>query len=305
MFQLSTVLVTGATGRQGSAVSRALLERGHRVLALVRSAMAHEARALEQRGAQLVEGDFDEPVLLEEAMREADAVFAMATPFGPGGLEAEVRHGRHLIEAAKLSRVPYFLYSSVAGAQQGTGIPHFETKRVLEEELRHSGLMHTVVAPVFFMDNFLGPAYAQRLHEGALALALPPHKGLQMTSTRDLASLCVRLLEEPERMEGQRLEVASDEVTGEQAAALLSYVSGHRLRYEQVPLMAVRSRSAELELLFGWLQREGFRAEISHLRQDFPEVGWHSFLDWARLQDWSALLGTPWRGALAAEPSFT
>jgi uncharacterized protein YbjT (DUF2867 family) len=305
MVQLSRVLVTGATGRQGGAVCRRLLERGHGVLALVRSATTHEARALEQRGAQLVVGDFDEPGLLEEAMRSVDAVFAMATPFGPGGLEAEVRHGRHLIEAAKLARVPSFLYSSVAGADQETGIPHFETKQVLEEQLRLSGLRHTVVAPVFFMDNFLGPAYAQRLHEGALALALPPHKGLQMTSTRDLAALCVRLLEEPERMQGQRLEVASDEVTGEQAAALLSYVSGHRLRYEQVPLKAVRCRSADLELMFDWLQQEGFHADISLLRQAFPEVGWHSFLDWARLQDWSALLGTPWRGALAAEPSFT
>ena len=204
MVQLSPVLVTGATGRQGGAVCRKLLERGHTVLALVRSPESLEARALEQRGARLVVGDFEEPDSLEAAMRDVGAVFAMATPFTVGGLEAEVRHGRHLIEAAKLARVPYFLYSSGAGANQGTGVPHFETKHVVEEELRRSGLAYTIVAPVFFMDNFLGPAYAQRLHEGALALALPPHKGLQMTSIRDLAAFCTRLLEQPEGLWGQR-----------------------------------------------------------------------------------------------------
>lgn len=305
MLQHRTVLVTGATGRQGGALCRKLLERGHRVLALVRAPEALEARALEQRGARLVEGDFDEPALLQESMRGVDTVFAMATPFGPGGLEAEVRHGRHLIEAATLARVPQFLYSSVAGADLGTGIPHFETKGVLEQCLRRSGLAYTIVAPVFFMDNFLGPAYAQRLHEGVLALALPPHKGLQMTSTTDLAALCTLLLERPEGMEGRRIEVASDEVTGEQAAALLSHVSEHKLRYEQVPLKAVRCRSADLELMFEWLQHEGYHVDLAGLRREFPEVGWQTFSDWARLRNWSALLGTPWRGPVAAEPSFT
>jgi len=302
MFRPLTVLVTGATGNQGGALARLLLKRGHRVLGFVRSPESPAAKDLEQRGAELVLGDFDDPDSLEHAMQGVDAVFAMATPFQGGGLEGEVRYGRHLIDAAKLAHVRHFLYSSVAGADQNTGIPHFETKHVVEEHLRQSGLPSTIVAPVFFMENFLGPAFAQRLHEGVLSLPLPPHRGLQMIPVADIAAFCARVLEWPEDLLGRRIEVASDEVTGEQAAALISYVSGHKLRYEEAPLEAVRARSEDLARMFGWFQKEGYHADVSLLRRDYPEVGWHTFEDWARVQDWDALLGTTWRGPVAAEP---
>lgn len=302
MFRPLNVLVTGATGKQGGALARLLLKRGHRMLAFVRSPESPAALELLQRGAELVAGDFDDPDSLEHAMRGVDAVFAMATPFQGGGLEGEVRHGRHLIDAAKLARVRHFLYSSVAGAAQNTGIPHFDTKHVVEEHLRRSGLPYTIVAPVFFMENFLGASYAQGLHEGVLSLPLAPHQGLQMVSMADLAAFCTRVMEWPEELFGKRIEVASDEVTGEQAAALLSYVSGHKLHYEEMPLEAMRSANEDLGRMFEWLQRVGYHANIALLRRDFPEVGWHTFEDWARVQDWDALLGTAWRGTTVAGP---
>jgi uncharacterized protein YbjT (DUF2867 family) len=300
MFQPLTVLVTGATGKQGGALARLLLKRGHRVLAFVRSPDSAAAKELELRGAELTPGDFDDPDSIERAMRGTDAVFAMATP--AAGLESEVRHGRHLIDAAKLARVRHFLYSSVAGADQNTGVPHFETKHVVEQHLHQSGLPSTIVAPVFFMENFVGPSFSQRLHEGVLSLPLPPHRGLQMVPMADLAAFCARILEWPDEFFGRRFEVASDEVTGEQAAALIAYVSGHKLHYEEAPLEAVRSRNEDLARMFEWLQTVGYHANISGLRRDYPEVGWHTFEDWARVQDWDALLGTTWRGATAAEP---
>jgi uncharacterized protein YbjT (DUF2867 family) len=302
MFRPLTVLVTGATGKQGGALARLLLKRGHRVHAFVRSPDSPAARELAERHAELVPGDFDDPESLERAMQGVDAVFAMATPFQGGGLEGEVRHGRHLIDAAKIARVRHFIYSSVAGADQNTGIPHFETKHVVEEHLRRSGLPYTIVAPVFFMENFLGDSYVQGLREGVLSLPLAPHRGLQLVPMADLAAFCTRVMEWPEELYGKRFEVASDEVTGEQAAALLSYVSGHKLHFAETPLEAVRSANEDLGIMFEWLQRVGYHANISLLRRDFPEVGWHTFEDWARVQDWDAMLGTAWRGTSAAGP---
>ncbi|OJH36070.1 NmrA/HSCARG family protein [Cystobacter ferrugineus] len=304
MSRLLTVLVTGATGKQGGAVARMLLARGHQVHALVRSPDNAQAKALAHLGAQLVPGDFEEVDTLEHAMMGMDAVFAMATPFGEQGLEGEVRHGRHLIDAAKIARVPHFIYSSVASGNQPTGVPHFETKLVLEEHLRHSTLPYTILAPVFFMENFLGPLFAQRLHEGMLAMPLPPHRGLQMIALADFGAFATRVMETAEDFIGKRIELASDEVTGEQAAALVSYVSGHKLRYEEVPLEAIRSRSEDLARMYAWLQTEGYHVDSTLLRQDYPDVGWHTFEDWARIQDWSGLLGTTWRGPVAAEPSL-
>lgn len=303
MSRRLTVLVTGATGNQGGAVSRLLLQRGHHVLALTRHPQELAARELGKLGAEVVQGDFDEPEVLEQLMSGVDAVFAMATP--AAGLEDEVRHGRHLVDAAKFARVPHFVYSSVAGADQSTGVPHFETKHVVEQHLRASSLPSTILAPVFFMENFVGPLFAQRMHEGVLALPLPPHRGLQMVALKDLAALCVQVMELGEEYFGRRIEVASDEVTGEQAAALISYIAERRLRYEEVPLEAVRSRSEDMMRMYEWFAHEGYHVPIPLLRQDYPRVGWHTFEDWARTQDWSALLGTTWRGGTAAEPALT
>ena len=304
-MRLLTVLVTGATGQQGGAVSRMLLKRGHRVLAFVRSPEAPAARELEKLGAELIAGDYEEVESLEEAMRGVDAVFAMATPFAGEGLEGEVRHGRHLVDPAKFARVPHFVYSSVAGAERDTGVPHFDTKRVVEEHLRASGLAYTILAPVFFMENFAGPPHTERLREGVLALPLPPHQGLQMVALTDMAAFCARVMEQPEEFLGQRIEVASDEVTGEQAAALIAYVSEHKLRYEELPPTARSAGSEDFERMFAWLRQEGYHANIALLRRDYPEVGWHTFEDWARTQRWEGLPGGHARGQDAADSTFT
>src|SRR5690349_15287683 len=102
-FPLS-VLVTGATGQQGGALARHLLHQGCRVLALTRRPGSASAKALEALGAELVPGDFEDSASLEKAARRADAVFAMATPF-EAGIYAEVRHGLHLVDAARLAGV--------------------------------------------------------------------------------------------------------------------------------------------------------------------------------------------------------
>jgi len=298
MFHPLTVLVTGATGQQGGALARLLLKRGHHVLAFTRNPSAPAALELKQRGAELVIGDFDDVDSLVQAMRGAQAVYAMATPseWGPG---TEVRHGRNLIDAAKLAHVRHFLYSSVASANQDTGIPHFDSKFEVERYLQRSDLDWTIIAPVFFMENFTSPLFAHGLHAGLLSMGLPHHRGLQMVPVADIAAFATRVLELPEEFLGQRIDIASDEVTGEQAAALISYVSEHKLRYEEIPLEQLRTRSEEMARMYEWFDRVGYQANIAGLRRDYPEVGWHTFEDWARAQDWSALLGTTWRGTHA------
>src|SRR5919202_5539146 len=63
-----TVLVVGATGRQGGAVASHLLETQFRVRALVRDPQKPRARALAESGIELVQGDLDDHVSLERAL---------------------------------------------------------------------------------------------------------------------------------------------------------------------------------------------------------------------------------------------
>jgi nucleoside-diphosphate-sugar epimerase len=52
-----TVLITGATGRQGGAVIRHLLPKGWKLRALTRDPGSHSARSLKDNGVEVVQGD--------------------------------------------------------------------------------------------------------------------------------------------------------------------------------------------------------------------------------------------------------
>ena len=96
-----SVLVTGATGRQGGAVARQLLSRGHRVTAFVRDAGAPAAVELRSLGAELTVGNFDDVDSIVRAAQGMDAMYAMATPF-EAGVNTEIRQGLNLADAARL-----------------------------------------------------------------------------------------------------------------------------------------------------------------------------------------------------------
>src|SRR3954463_16812025 len=128
---MSNVLVTGATGKQGGAVTRELLRKGHRVRALTRKATGAAAQELARLGAEVVTGDLEDRSSVDAAMRGVDAGFAAGTPF-EGGPESETRQGIHVADAAKAAGV-YLVYSSVANADRKTGIPHFDSKAEVEK----------------------------------------------------------------------------------------------------------------------------------------------------------------------------
>lgn len=281
-----SVLVTGATGQQGGALARHLLNQGYRVIALTRRLESPAAQALAALGAELAVGDFEDPSSIEAAARRADTFFAMATPF-ESGIEAEIRQGMNLVDAARRAGVRHFVYSSVAGADRLTGIPHFDSKHEVEGYVRRSNLPYTIVAPTFFMENFTGPMFREGLEMGVLAMGLSPTHGLQMVAVEDLAHFIGRVIATPEDFFGERIDVASDEVTGQQASDLLSYVSGHRVHYQQIPLSLIARQSEDLARMYEWFEQEGYHADILTLRHEYLRVGWHTFEEWARNRDWS------------------
>ena len=140
------ILVTGATGRQGGAVARELLDRGYQVRGLTRNTQSSRAQALVQLGLEMVKGDYDDVASLERALDGAYGIFGV-TDFWEHGFEQEVQHGKNLIDAALRSNVQHFVFSSVASANQDTGIPHFDSKWEIEKYLRASAVPYTVVRP--------------------------------------------------------------------------------------------------------------------------------------------------------------
>ena len=59
------ILITGATGNQGGAIARQLLSKGYRVRAMTRNPESEKSRSLAALGAEVVQGEFDDPASLE------------------------------------------------------------------------------------------------------------------------------------------------------------------------------------------------------------------------------------------------
>jgi uncharacterized protein YbjT (DUF2867 family) len=275
------VAVLGATGRFAPVVPR-LLERGHRVRAVTRRPESAAAHGLRELSVEVVPGDFADGASLEAALAGVDAAFAGGTAH-KAGPQGEAQPGINLAEAVKASGAPHLVYVSGAGADRASGVPVLESKREVEARMRELGARHSILAPVYLMENLFNPWNRAALHEGKLPLALPPTQSLQQVATVDVAAFAVLVLERAQEFAGERIELAGDELTGPEAARQLGRVSGREFKSEQVELAELPS--PELARLFEWLAREPFDVDIAALRRSYPEVAWHSFEAWAASND--------------------
>jgi uncharacterized protein YbjT (DUF2867 family) len=277
------VAVTGATGAQGGATARALLQRGHRVRALTRR--PETAEALRTSGADIVTADFDSPTSLDAAFEDVDAVFLMTTPFG-ADLDTEVRQGIDAVDAAVRAEVGHIVFTSAANADRDTGIPHFDSKYVIEQHLAKATTDWTVLGPAAFMDNYLGHWVADSLRRGKFPLPLQPGVALKLISAADIGRFAALVVDRHDEFIGRRVDIASDELTGEQLAGELARATGRPVEFEPVPLEQARGYSEDLRTMFRWFNEVGLDVDIPHLRDAYPEVGWQRFAQWAAEQTW-------------------
>lgn len=288
MSRSKLVLVTGATGNQGGAVVRALLAKGHQVRALTRNSTSPAAKQLSKQGVEIAVGDFTHQDSLVRAMRGADAVYAMSTPFEQG-VEKEILQGIALTDASKAAEIGHLVFSSVASADLNTAIPHFDSKYEVEKHIVSSDIPYTIIAPVFFMDNLLQPWITSGLKQGKFALAMPGTRLLQQIAVADIGAFATTVIERGETVLGRRFDIAGDELMGDEAASILSKVCGREIRYEGFSPEVLRAQSDDMARMFEWFDSKGYTADIKELRRDFPEVKWHDFEQWAEEQDWSSL----------------
>ena len=259
------ILVTGATGTQGGAVIRHLRTKGFPVRALTRDLDTPAARTLRnETGVEVAHGDFDDQSSLLAALEDVYGVFSVQTPYG-SSVEAEVRQGIAMIDAAHASEVDHFIYSSVGSADQKTGIPHFESKFQIEEHLRRTGMRYTIVRPVYFMENWL--RMQDMLAGGSLQLPLKKETILQQVAVDDIANFVLLALGHPGKWEGQAVDLAGDELFIDQTAQTF------QATYTQIPWEDFETQAgAETAQMFRWFQDVGYHADITALRQELPDL---------------------------------
>lgn len=282
-FYRPVVAVAGATGAQGGAAARSLLDQGFQVRALTRTPDSAAAHALRALGAEVFAADFDDRASLDAALKGVDGLFAMSTPFGSDP-ETEVRQGIDLLEAA--SGVGHIVFTSAAHADRDTGIPHFDSKYRIEQHLRGMGVPWTVLGPAAFMDNYTGEWSLQGLREGRFVLPMPADRPLTLISARDIGAFAAHVLARPEQFAGRRIDIASDELTCSEIARVLTGACGRSIVFERLPIDRAEAYSTDLAAMFRYFTEVGLDVDMDALRRDFPEVGWQRFDIWAAERSW-------------------
>jgi uncharacterized protein YbjT (DUF2867 family) len=281
-----TILVSGATGRQGGALLKYLLKGQWRVRALTRNPGGRAAAELAKPGVEFAQGDMDDLESLKRAMKGVYGVYSVQD-FWTIGARREVQQGKNMAEAARSAGVQHFLYSSVGGAERNSRISHWETKWEVENHIRKLGLPATMLRPAAFMENYYIAAVELGILKGKLADPIRADKPYQTIAVDNIGAFGALAFERPKDFIGLELEIAGSELTNVQAAEVFSRVLGKRVKFQKLPLLLVRLvLGKEFYEMFRWFNQAGFKADIPALKRRFPEVRLMSLEEWLREEGW-------------------
>jgi uncharacterized protein YbjT (DUF2867 family) len=278
-----TIVVTGATGLQGGAVARRLLQDGWRVRGLTRDATSKRAQALAALGAEVAQGDMAEAASLRPVFEGAYGVYSVQNPF-IGGPEAEVRQGKNVAEVAKEAGVQHLVYGSAGTGRKGTGVPSWETKLQVEDHMRALDLPLTVMRPTAFMElmthkKFFPPVAAWKV----MPKLMGSSRRLPWLCTEDLGVIVARALADPHSFVGKDLTLASDVRSLEECRSIYREVMGRNPRRLPMPVWLFGRFGfvgKDLTAMWRWLRTGYVELDTSPTRAIHPEAltvgGWLS-----------------------------
>lgn len=277
------ILVTGATGKQGRAVVTYALQRGFAVRALTRSPQKPAALALAALGVEIAQGDMEDSASLRRAMTGIHGVFCTQNYWEKGvGYDGEIRQGRNLIEAASAAGIGHFVHSSVSGCDRAQGLGHFEAKWEIEKRIVASGLPHTFLRSVFFMENFLDPKTGA-LTITVLAGALKPTCALHMIAVDDIGWFAAEAFANPQAYLGQTVDIAGDCLTVAQMKQVIEKVTGRKPLGFKSPLWLFRLIYPAVAAQFEWNNQGGWNFDVDAVRKIHPgAISFETFLNMHR-----------------------
>lgn len=265
------VAVTGATGRQGSAVTRHLLHDGWRVRALTRNPDGARARTLSGLGADVVKADFDDPASLRAAFRDTHGVYSVQNPM-ISGVDGEIRQGIAVADAAREAGVSHIVYGSAGTGASGTGVSSWESKLVIEAHMRRLELPLTVLRPMAFMElmtdrGFFPPASSWHVMPKLMGGDRPVY----WLSIDDLGAIAALTFADPARFVGADLTLAADVQSINDCRAIWRETTGRPPRRVPMPVwLFERVVGTDLTTMWRWLRTSDFEADTAETRRILP-----------------------------------
>jgi uncharacterized protein YbjT (DUF2867 family) len=276
------IFVTGGTGKQGGAVARTLAAAGFVVKVLTRNPGSAKAQALKAPNLQLVKGDLNNADTYREYLNDVYGVFSVQT--FENGIQKEIRQGVTLASVAKDHGVEHFIYSSLVGADLDSGVPHMESKSIIENHIRQIGLPHTILRPASLYENFLIPQVRNGIEKGKLVQPTNGNTILQYVATADIGKAARKMFLERQKSLGRTIPLATEQLTTLQVADKFSAVLNKTVKYQKLPgIIARLALGKSVYKMFQWMNESNrFQNEdLDTTRQEFPDL--LSLEDWIRM----------------------
>ncbi|MCJ1376981.1 hypothetical protein MMC17_000071 [Xylographa soralifera] len=283
MSSSRTILITGATGKQGGAVIANLLaaqdSQPLHIIAVTRSKASKSAQSLAAKSnVSLVEGDLDDPTAIFKQTGPVWGVFSVQL-----NSDAEETQGKALIDAAVANGVSHFVYTSgdrggpVKSPIDPTPVKNFMAKYNIEKYLVKQAavstqeMTYTILRPVTFFDNLTpdihGKGFARMWQQ------IGPKK-LQMVSTKDIGWFGATAFLHPEANRNRAWTLAGDELTQEEADVIFKEVMGTSMGI--APCVVGKglkfAMKDTLGAMFQWFKDVGYGADVGECRRIHPEM---------------------------------
>jgi NAD(P)H dehydrogenase (quinone) len=263
------ILVTGAAGKTGQAVVKALAAKGARVRAFIRR--PEQAAAVKALGASEASlGRFEDACALSLAAAGTRAIYHIC----PNVSRDELSVARTVAAAAREHKVKRFVFHSVLHPQI-EAMPHHWEKMRVEEMLLTADFDLTILQPTAYMQNILG-AWRGIVEDGVFRTPYPADTRLSLVDLDDVAEVAARVLTE-DGHDGATYELvgtaplSQTEIATAIGAALNRDVS---VEAEPVEAWEARVRAAEmgehqratLAAMFRYYARHGLAGNPNTLR---------------------------------------
>jgi len=225
------ILITGAAGKTGRAVVRALAEGREPVRALIHR--PEHAPGLQALGAvETPVADLRDGAAVQRAVDGARAIYHIAPNVSPD----EIAMGRNVIDAAQSAGVERLVFHSVLHPHI-EAMPHHWQKARVEELLFASGLAFTILQPTAYMQN-VAAAWEAIVTRGRYPVPYSAETQLSLVDLEDVAEAAARVLTNPGYLGATIEAVGTPGITPRQIAATLSAELGRPVEVEVVPLEA-------------------------------------------------------------------
>ncbi len=231
------ILVVGATGNLGGAVTRMLLAQGQPIRILARSQSNYQPLA--EAGAQVVLGDLKQRGSLDAACQGADTVITTANSAARGGEDTvqtvDLEGNRNLIDAAKAAGIRQFIFVSVLGADPNSPVPFIQAKGKTEDALRESGIPYTILAPNGYMEVMVaGIVGMPALMGQPVTIVGGGRRKHSFISVGDVAAFILAAIGNPAAINQKLLLGGPQPLSFRDAVAIYERVLGHRIQVRSV-----------------------------------------------------------------------